>query len=389
MQDMVTHFENLITEWEQFQGFIDKIRAKSDKFSPAVIEKLSLEYVTKQDIVTEQIRSAVVDVQALLVEQQVGLETLKVNNAEYDIKEQELTLRFEIGAIDETAYQAELSDLKGSMQDYSSKVDAFTTVITQLESVLAKWEVTSGESVSDTGASDSVVEEISSQDEDSSEEVEVAVVENVIEVEEPEVEVAGSVDFEMDDVVDDGFDDLPPIPGMDEAIDAIPELDLDDELGFDQEDAPSPFALQGEDLNFELSNDSLGYEESIELSQELVEPEDLSGSIDLGGFAMAAETPSAMLIRDEGKPGSEAIFPFKGEEYTIGRAADNNIQIKDDNKVSRHHCKLVRRGNQFFVLDLGSSNGTLVNGEDFDGEYKLFGGEEVKVGETLFRFRMQ
>ena len=71
------------------------------------------------------------------------------------------------------------------------------------------------------------------------------------------------VDFEMDDVVDDGFDDLPPIPGMDEAIDAIPEPDLDDELGFDQEDAPSPFALQGEDLNFELSNDSLGYEESM------------------------------------------------------------------------------------------------------------------------------
>ena len=77
------------------------------------------------------------------------------------------------------------------MQDYSLKVDGFT-VITQLESVLAKWEVTSGESVSDTGASDSVVEEISSQDEDSSEEAEVAVVENVIEVEEPEVEVAGS-----------------------------------------------------------------------------------------------------------------------------------------------------------------------------------------------------
>ena len=125
------------------------------------------------------------------------------------------------------------------------------------------------------------------------------------------------------------------------------------------------------------------------MSQELVEPDDLSGSIDLGGLAMAPEAPSAMLIRDEGNPGSEAIFPFKGEEYTIGRAADNNIQIKDDNKVSRHHCKLVRRANQFFVLDLGSSNGTLVNGEDFDGECKLFGGEEVKVGETLFRFRMQ
>ena len=87
--------------------------------------------------------------------------------------------------------------------------------------------------------------------------------------------------------------------------------------------------------------------------------------------------------------GNAAIYPFKGEEYRIGRAADNNIQIKDDNKVSRHHCKLLRRGNQFFITDLGSSNGTLVNGENFDGEFKLFGGEELKVGETIFRFTIQ
>ena len=83
-------------------------------------------------------------------------------------------------------------------------------------------------------------------------------------------------------------------------------------------------------------------------------------------FAVEADVPSAMLIRDEGIQGSEAIFPFKGEKYRIGRAPDNNIQIKDDGKVSRYHCELSRRGNQFYLVDLGSSNGTMVNGDSFE-----------------------
>ena len=81
--------------------------------------------------------------------------------------------------------------------------------------------------------------------------------------------------------------------------------------------------------------------------------------------------------------------PFKGTNYKIGRAPNNDIQIKDDSKVSRNHCELLRRGNQFYLVDLKSANGTLVNGEAFEGEYKLYGGEELKVGETLFRFTIQ
>ena len=104
---------------------------------------------------------------------------------------------------------------------------------------------------------------------------------------------------------------------------------------------------------------------------------------------MDVDMPSAMLIRDEGVQGSEVVYPFKGTKYRIWRAPDNDIQIKDDSKVSRNHCELSRRGNQFYLVDLGSSNGTLVNGDVFEGEYKLYGGEELKVGETLFRFTIQ
>lgn len=72
---------------------------------------------------------------------------------------------------------------------------------------------------------------------------------------------------------------------------------------------------------------------------------------------------------------------------TIGRGRDNDIQIKNDSKVSRFHCKLFRRGANFYIEDNKSSNGTLVNGELIT-ERRLFGGEEVIIGETYFRFRI-
>ena len=55
--------------------------------------------------------------------------------------------------------------------------------------------------------------------------------------------------------------------------------------------------------------------------------------------------------------------------------------------MSRYHCKLFRRGNNFYVEDIKSSNGTLVNGELIT-DRRLFGGEEIVVGETYFRFRI-
>jgi pSer/pThr/pTyr-binding forkhead associated (FHA) protein len=55
--------------------------------------------------------------------------------------------------------------------------------------------------------------------------------------------------------------------------------------------------------------------------------------------------------------------------------------------VSRFHCKLFRRSGNFYIEDNKSSNGTLVNGELIT-ERRLFGGEEVIIGETFFRFRI-
>jgi len=49
------------------------------------------------------------------------------------------------------------------------------------------------------------------------------------------------------------------------------------------------------------------------------------------------------------------------DELTIGRAEDNDLELLDP-KVSRHHARIARQGTQYVVTDLGSANGTLVDG---------------------------
>jgi pSer/pThr/pTyr-binding forkhead associated (FHA) protein len=72
---------------------------------------------------------------------------------------------------------------------------------------------------------------------------------------------------------------------------------------------------------------------------------------------------------------------------SIGRGRDNQIQIRDDTKVSRYHCRILREPTGYFVEDNNSSNGTMVNGELITRR-KVEGGEDVTIGETLFKFIM-
>lgn len=363
MQANVEKFEQLANDWSQFQQFIEKIQAQSQQFSSKVVEKLEAEYVEKQQSVTAEMEAFLQEQGEILSQTKDALATLKHNNSAYDEVEQELTLRHAIGAMTEEAFQTELSTLKSSMTDYANQVDSYNAEIESIEGIFETWQAMSGSAVVvDTPAVAPIESEEESVD---------VVVESV-----ESVELVG--------------EDLSQLPEIAELEALEPNVDFDSDLEFNEVDGPSPFAnIPGEDLNFELSNDSLGFDEGLDLSAELIDPDDFSGSIDLGNIAIESDTPSAMLIRDEGIQGSEAIFPFKGEKYRIGRAPDNNIQIKDDGKVSRYHCELSRRGNQFYLVDLGSSNGTMVNGDSFEGEFKLYGGEELKVGETLFRFTIQ
>jgi hypothetical protein len=86
--------------------------------------------------------------------------------------------------------------------------------------------------------------------------------------------------------------------------------------------------------------------------------------------------------------GDQVVYPFTGDVLSMGRGRNNDIQVKNDGKISRYHCRIFRRGDEYIIEDNKSSNGTLVNGKLVTRQ-RLDGGEEVQIGETRMTFYMQ
>ena len=72
--------------------------------------------------------------------------------------------------------------------------------------------------------------------------------------------------------------------------------------------------------------------------------------------------------------------------YTIGRRSYNDLSIKDRN-VSREHCRIECDGSFFWLVDNGSANGTLVNGEGVQ-RYMLQHGDVLTVGQCTAVFEL-
>jgi len=75
---------------------------------------------------------------------------------------------------------------------------------------------------------------------------------------------------------------------------------------------------------------------------------------------------------------SQVSHDLTEEKITVGRLADNTIQI-DADSVSSHHAELVQEGDFYHLHDLGSTNGTFVNNEQVSDAI-LRAGDEVRFG---------
>jgi Nif-specific regulatory protein len=95
--------------------------------------------------------------------------------------------------------------------------------------------------------------------------------------------------------------------------------------------------------------------------------------------------PTAYLVvrRDDG---FGDVFPLApGQAYTLGRATTSSIVLKDD-LCSREHAEVSHHNSRWYVRDLGSLNGTRLNGERLEGEHDLAPNDDLYLGRTHLLF---
>ena len=79
-------------------------------------------------------------------------------------------------------------------------------------------------------------------------------------------------------------------------------------------------------------------------------------------------------------------FELNSAQLTIGRGRQNDVAIATDEYASARHARFEPRQDGVWVQDLGSTNGTYLNGARLDNPRRLSPGDVVRVGETDLRF---
>lgn len=79
-----------------------------------------------------------------------------------------------------------------------------------------------------------------------------------------------------------------------------------------------------------------------------------------------------------------SVFKLSGGA-TIGRSPGSDIVLPDD-YVSQTHARVFARRQFFFIEDLGSTNGTFIDGRRIEAEHQIKPGQEMVIGDTIFRY---
>jgi hypothetical protein len=105
------------------------------------------------------------------------------------------------------------------------------------------------------------------------------------------------------------------------------------------------------------------------------------GPTDTMVFTIPRPSAPAARLRVIDADGDEHVCEFDGSSLTIGRAADNDLVLADG-RVSRHHARVTGRRGTLVYTDLGSTNGSRVNGAAV-GELVLGAGDRIELGDTV------
>lgn len=98
-----------------------------------------------------------------------------------------------------------------------------------------------------------------------------------------------------------------------------------------------------------------------------------------------AEYKPAFLYVERG-PGAGQLLEVKQGTVIVGRASVSDLRLQHPS-ISRRHTQFKRVGEQFFVKDLGSQNGTFVNKQRISGEVEVKPGDSIAMGNAVLRLR--
>ena len=97
-----------------------------------------------------------------------------------------------------------------------------------------------------------------------------------------------------------------------------------------------------------------------------------------------AKPAARLLLRSDN--GDNGDFPL-GDQNVLGRSTGASVRLAD-REVSRKHSQIDREGDDFVLKDLGSSNGTFLNGKRIFGPARLKDGDEVVIGTSKMEFHL-
>jgi pSer/pThr/pTyr-binding forkhead associated (FHA) protein len=95
------------------------------------------------------------------------------------------------------------------------------------------------------------------------------------------------------------------------------------------------------------------------------------------GFLPPQTTEAYLIVNSK-------VFPLKNEITTIGRTLDNDLIIQEPT-ISRHHAKILRKGDSFIIVDLQSTAGTFINKFKVN-ECALYSGDLILVANVPIMF---
>ena len=104
-----------------------------------------------------------------------------------------------------------------------------------------------------------------------------------------------------------------------------------------------------------------------------------------GGRAAATDA-WLVVLKGGGLDPGERFDLFGG--LSIGRSPEADVRI-EDRYASTIHARLYSRGASYYVEDMGSTNGTYLNGAALEGEAELSDLDQIRIGDTELRFELQ